>query len=251
MSQQDAAKDGGSEGSTSKQPSPAAVAKAVATRKKSRGGSAQYIIAAISVLLSSIAVAYILGAFSFGGESSFAEKGGSSANSEALPPADARASIKFKKPIEEIWEYVALPNTWPLWQAGWDQVSGEIDTVAEAGNRVRAHISGPAGHGADREIQWTVMQVKEPKYSVDGDGLLWAVGRDVRQQEWAFDLRMLLRPLRRGRMTNFTQVIPVNEFPLPFFFPLSIESFVHYDVLCRHCIGRAVVAPAVAELLRE
>ena len=145
-----AAKSGGTDQSPSGHP-------AAATKNKAGGGgSTQYIVAALSVVLSAIAVYFIIGGglpLGGGGDGSSGWSGGGG-EQEVLPPADARATIKFKKPIEAIWDYVALPSTWPLWQAGWDQVSGEIDTVAEAGNRVRAHLAGGAGHGANREILW-------------------------------------------------------------------------------------------------
>ena len=187
----------------------AAAAATPADELPSTGGSSQWVVAALSVVLSAVAVTFIFGGFDLSNLTGGGYAGGAGAEfeQEVLPEADARATIKFKMNIDEVWEYVALPNTWPLWQAGWDQVSGEIDTVAEAGNRVRAHLAGPAGHGANREIQWTIMQIREPKYSMDGDGMLWAVGKDVKQAAWSMDLRIMLKPLRRGKMTNVTQVL--------------------------------------------
>eukprot|EP01051_Picozoa_sp_SAG22_P000394 SAG22_NODE_10_length_35702_cov_72.266992_15_plen_375_part_00 len=173
--------------------------------------SGGFYMAAISMALSAVAVTYLFGGLGLfgGGIGGFGGGAGDEFEREVLPTPDARATVKFRsseigKNIDELFEYVALPNTWPLWQSGCDGVSGEIDTVAEAGNRVRASLHGDAGLGASREVQWTIMQVREPRYSMDGDGLVWAVGKDVRQPSWSLDMRLLLKPLRRGKLTNFT-----------------------------------------------
>ena len=68
-------------------------------------------------------------------------------------------------------------------------VSGEIDAPAEPGNRVREHIGASFGLGEGREVQWTVHTVKNPKYSLDGDGSFHAVGHDVHNSSWQVELR--------------------------------------------------------------
>lgn len=118
--------------------------------------------------------------------------GGSAAEDDdeaALPPSDAMFAIRIRREPEEAHAFACLPSSWPDWHAGTEMVSGQIDTVAEAGDRVREFIGGGLGLGAPREVQWTMHTMKQPKYSIDGDGALHAVGHDVNDPSWRLDMR--------------------------------------------------------------
>jgi hypothetical protein len=115
--------------------------------------------------------------------------GGAGDDEEVLPPADATASVRIRREPEDVYSFAAMPHSWPDWHVGSEMVSGQIDTLAEAGDRIREHVGGELGLGVPREIQWTMHGGKQPKYSVDGDGALHAVGHDVNDPGWRVDIR--------------------------------------------------------------
>jgi len=124
--------------------------------------AAMWLSMGVSLVVAVVAAIVLMGGSPFGG-------GGSAADDEeALPPADAAASIRVRREIEDAFAFAATPGSWPHWHVDSEMVSGQIDTVAEAGDRVREHIGGDLGFGAAREVQWTMHTIKEPRYSVDG-----------------------------------------------------------------------------------
>jgi hypothetical protein len=115
--------------------------------------------------------------------------GGAEDEDEVLPPADASATVRIRREPEDVYAFAAMPHSWPDWHVGSEMVSGQIDTLAEAGDRIREHVGGELGLGVSRELQWTMHGGKQPKYSVDGDGALHAVGHDVNDPSWRVDIR--------------------------------------------------------------
>ena len=156
-----------------------------------RGGgktsTSMWVIRGVSVVASLIAVTVVmhgmrLPSFLGGGD-------GAEDEDEVLPPADASATVRIRREPEDVYAFAAMPHSWPDWHVGSEMVSGQIDTLAEAGDRIREHIGVELGLGVSRELQWTMHGGKQPKYSVDGDGALHAVGHDVNDPSWRVDIR--------------------------------------------------------------
>ena len=143
----------------------------------------------LSLVLSLAAVGVMMGGLPMPSIPGF---GGSAAEDDDeanLPPSDAMFAIRIRREPEEAFAFASMPSSWPDWHAGTEMVSGQIDTVAEAGDRVREFIGAGLGLGAPREVQWTMHTMKQPKYSIDGDGALHAVGHDVNDPGWRLDMR--------------------------------------------------------------
>jgi hypothetical protein len=110
-------------------------------------------------------------------------------SADDVPPPDAMRSIRIRQHIDDVFLYATRPGSWPHWHLGSEMVSGEIDADAEAGNRAREHLGAEFGLDAAREVQWTVHTVRQPRYSMDGDGAFHAVGYDVRDPDWRVEIR--------------------------------------------------------------
>ncbi len=163
----------------------------------------------------SLAVSLIAATVVFYGVPSFLGGGsGAEDDEEVLPPADAAATIRIRREPEDVYAFAAMPHSWPDWHVGSEMVSGQIDTLAEAGDRIREHVGSELGLGVPREIQWTMHGGKQPKYSVDGDGALHAVGHDVNDPGWRVDIRCV-----GTRAGSFTTANP--------------SILLHLQVLCR------------------
>ena len=69
------------------------------------------------------------------------------------------------------------------------RVTRPLQNEFEPGNRVREHLIGAFTFDSAREMQWTVHTVKQPKYSIDGDGSFHAIGYDVHDRDWRVEIR--------------------------------------------------------------
>jgi hypothetical protein len=161
---------------------------------KGDGKTSVWVIRGVSVVLSIIAATVVMQGLPL---PSFFGGGGGAEEEEVLPPADASATVRIRRDPEDAFAYAATPHSWPDWHADSEMVSGQIDTIAEAGDRIREHIGGDLGFGVAREVQWTMHTMKQPKYSVDGDGALHAVGHDVNDPSWRVEIRCPLRQSAR------------------------------------------------------
>jgi hypothetical protein len=160
---------------TDAQPGQAAAAAGAKQEEVTSASRWSPLLRVASAVVSLAAVAILVRGGVLFGLQYFPKLGGTDGGSaDEFPPADASARIR---------------GSWPHWHAGSEMVSGEIDTEAEPGNRVREHLAGSFTLDGPREMQWTVHTVKQPKYSLDGDGSFHAIGYDVHDPDWRVEIR--------------------------------------------------------------
>lgn len=175
---------------TDAQPGQAAAAAGAKQEEVTSASRWSPLLRVASAVVSLAAVAILVRGGVLFGLQYFPKLGGTDGGSaDEFPPADASARIRVRRHIDDVFMAAVTPGSWPHWHAGSEMVSGEIDTEAEPGNRVREHLAGSFTLDGPREMQWTVHTVKQPKYSLDGDGSFHAIGYDVHDPDWRVEIR--------------------------------------------------------------